>query len=216
MRVLERRMPLQNRVDPCGTIFASPARGTFLGNRGGALHNQNREIVRQYASRRWITCLLEFKGRRRSVMSPGRYTELFFLDEAVALAAGHRPCAECRRERFNAFRDAWIRSESRREGSALLADEIDMELHRSRIDRRRGKISYQAPLNSLPDGCFVQIEGSSLLVRGETLLLWSPEGYIEKRQRPMDVTAVILTPEPIVRCLRQGYRPEIHRSSRAL
>src|SRR3989442_10497195 len=137
-------MPLQNRVDPCGAIFSSADRGTFMGNRGGALHNQKCEIVRPYASRRWITCLLEFKGRRRSVMSPGHYTELFFLDEAVALAAGHRPCAECRRERFNAFRDAWNRSADPRAGNSRLADEIDTELHRARIDRRKGKITYQA------------------------------------------------------------------------
>jgi hypothetical protein len=107
-------MPLQNRVSPRGEIIVSPARGTFMGNRGGVLHNERRQIVRPYASRRWITCLLEFKGRRRTVMSPGRYTELFFLDEAVALAAGHRPCAECRRDRFNAFRDAWERWDQER------------------------------------------------------------------------------------------------------
>ena len=95
-------MPLQNRVDPWGRFFRTTARGTFMGNRGGALHNEAREVVRPCAGRRWITCALEFKGRSRKVMTPGRYTELFFLDEAVAFAAGHRPCAECRRraERF--------------------------------------------------------------------------------------------------------------------
>jgi hypothetical protein len=187
-----------------------------MGNRGGALHNWKREIVRQYASRRWITCLLEFRGRRRSVMSPGQYTELFFLDEAVALAAGHRPCAECRRERFNAFRDAWMRSVDPRAGISPLADEIDRELHRSRIDRRKEKIAHQAALNSLPDGCFVQIESLSYLVRGDTLLLWSPQGYLKRRHRPNDLTVTILTPEPVVRCIRQGYQPEIHKSSLAL
>lgn len=197
-------------------IFRSPARGTFMGNRGGALHNQEREIVRQYTSRRWITCLLEFKGRRRSVMSPGHYTELFFLDEAVALAAGHRPCAECRRERFNAFRDAWIRSGDPPQALFPLADEIDKDLHRARIARRTGKVTYRASLNSLPDGCFVQIEGSSYLVCGDALFLWSPEGYRDKRRRTDDLTVTILTPEPIVRCIRQGYRPEIHKSSFAL
>ena len=93
-------MPLENRVDPYGNIFRSPARGTFMGNRGGALHNHQREIVRPYKDRRWIACVLEFRGRKRSVMTPNRYTELFFLDEAVAFSAGHRPCFECRRERF--------------------------------------------------------------------------------------------------------------------
>ena len=181
-----------------------------MGNRGGAIHNVRREIVRQYAGRRWITCLLEFKGRRRTVMSPGRYTELFFLDEAVALAAGHRPCAECRRERFNAFKTAWNRLAG---GKPPLADEIDLELHGSRILRRAGKVTFQAPLESLPDGCFVQIEGCSYLVLGDALVLWSPAAYVDKRHRPTDLVVTVLTPEPIVRCIRQGYRPQIHKSA---
>lgn len=209
-------MPLQNRVNPCGAIFASTARGTFMGNRGGVLHNQKREIVRPYASRRWITCLLEFKDRRRSVMSPGRYTELFFLDEAVALAAGHRPCAECRRNRFNAFRHAWTYSGTPREANSPIADEMDQELHSTRIDRAKGKVTHDASLNSLPDGCFVQIDGSSYLVRGGTLLLWSPEGYLKKVHAPDALMVTVLTPEPIVRCIRQGYAPEIHESSLVL
>src|SRR5271155_1761722 len=120
-------MPLQNRVDPFGNLIRTPARGTMMGNRGGALHNGDREIVRSYKSRRWIACVLEFRGRRRIVMSERRYTELFFLDEAVAFAAGHRPCAECRRESFNAFKHAW-----RRAGGLTdlpFADEMDSELH---------------------------------------------------------------------------------------
>jgi len=206
-------MPLQNRVAPSGEIFASTARGSFMGNRGGAIHNERREIVRGYASRRWITCLLEFKGRRRTVMSPGRYTELFFLDEAVALAAGHRPCAECRRERFNAFKAAWNRLPG---GKPPLADEIDLELHSSRIHGRTEKATYQASLDALPDGCFVQIEGRSYLLLGDALVLWSPAGYIEKLPRPADLSVTVLTPEPIVRCLRQGYRPEIDKSALAI
>src|SRR5258707_3661680 len=99
---------LQNRVNPWGELFRTPARGTMMGNRGRTLHNAQQEIVRSYGGKRWICCLLEFKGRRRQIMSPGQYTELFFLDEATAFAAGHRPCAECRRERYKAFRAAWI------------------------------------------------------------------------------------------------------------
>jgi hypothetical protein len=179
-----------------------------MGNRGGALHNERREIVRQYASRRWIACQLEFRGRHRSVMSPGRYTELFFLDEAVALAAGHRPCAECRRERFNAFRDAWgVR--------AAGADDIDRELHAARIDRRKGKVTYKAAPDSLPDGCMVQVEDGAFLVHGDALLLWSPEGYVERRRRPHGERVTVLTPEPMVRCLRAGYQPELHQSVKA-
>ena len=205
-------MPLRNRVTPHGEILALEARGTFMGNRGGALHNEKREIVRQYASRRWITCLLEFKGRHRIVMSPGRYTELFFLDEAVALAAGHRPCAECRRERFNAFKATW---QPERMGNFLYADDIDRELHLARIGGLKEKVTYQADSKSLPDGCFVQIADASYLVWRDGLLRWSPEGYLAKDNWPNHGNVTVLTPEPIVRCLRNGYRPEIHKSALA-
>lgn len=198
-------MPLRNRVSPRGEIFATSARGTFMGNRGGVIHNANKEIIRQYASRRWIACVLEFKERRRVVMSPNRYTELFFLDEAVALAAGHRPCAECRRERFNAFRKAWS-------PDPIAADAMDLELHPARIDRRKGKVTYRAPLASLPDGCLIELDQASYLVRGNALFQWSPQGYTSRRGRPNALIAVILTPEPIVRCLVNGYKPAIHNS----
>lgn len=213
-------MPLQNRVDPYGAILRLSARGTMMGNRGGALHNDRREIVRPFKSQRWITCLLEFHGRQRSVMSPGRYTELFFLDEAVALAAGHRPCAECRRERFNAFKHAWVRRDGRRDGADPSeprgANEIDAELHRARIDSRRTKVTYDAALNSLPNGCFVQIEGSAYLIWDDALLLWTPERYSRKDRRPDRLTVTVLTPQPTVECLRQGYEPVTHDSRQAL
>src|ERR1700692_2794907 len=140
-------MPLQNRVDPFGNLFRTPACGTIMGNRGGVLHT-NREIVRPYKSRRWITCVLEFKDRHRIVMSERRYTELFFLDEATSFAAGHRPCAECRRGRFNAFKDAWRRA--RGLDNLPFADEMDLELHPARIDRRN-KVTHQAAMRSMPD-----------------------------------------------------------------
>ena len=209
-------MPLQNRVSPAGDIFADPARGTLMGNRGGAIHNDQRQIVRPYASRRWIACVLEFRGRRRVVMSPGRYTELFFLDEAVALAAGHRPCAECRRQRFNAFKDAWLRSENDRTGDRLFADEMDAAMHAARIDRQRTKVTYRSRMGSLPDGSFARIDGGDWLVWDDALFRWSAAGYIEKRKRADDLTVSVLTPLPIVRCLAAGYRPEIHGSVREL
>jgi hypothetical protein len=199
-------MPLQNRVDPFGNLFRTPARGTMMGNRGGALHNSEREIVRSYKSRRWITCVLEFRGRHRTVMSEGRYTELFFLDEAVAFAAGHRPCAECRRERFNAFKDAWQRAMGL--AGCPFADEMDIELHRARIDKRK-KVAYGAAMESLPDGCFVQIDGRAYLIWGDALLLWTPDGYTRRDARPVDSIATVLTPEPIVRCMRNGYKPQV-------
>ena len=202
-------MPLENRVDPFGVIFRTPARGTFMGNRGGPLHNERREIVRSFKSKCWLICRLEFNGRHRAVMSPRRYTELFFLDEAVALAAGHRPCFECRRERFNAFRAAWQATPSPR------AADIDAELHRSRIDKQGKQITYDACLDSLPIGSFVQIDGLPHLVWNEMLLLWTPERYAESRRRDHRLAVTVLTPRPIVECLRRGYTPEIHQSAHA-
>jgi hypothetical protein len=202
-------MPLQNRVDPFGNLFRTTARGTMMGNRGGALHNGAREIVRTYKSRRWITCVLEFRGRQRTVMSEGLYTELFFLDEAVAFAAGHRPCAECRRASFNAFREAWQRA--RKLAVRPLADEMDLVLHPARIDRRR-KVTHEATLASLPDGCFVAIDGRAHLVWNSALLLWTPEGYAWRVARPAAASMTVLTPEPIVACMRHGYKPQVHES----
>lgn len=203
-------MPLQNRVDPFGNIFRTTARGTMMGNRGGELHDGCREIVRAYKNRRWITCVLEFRGRHRTVMSPGRYTELFFLDEAVALAAGHRPCAECRRASFNAFKEAWRRGAN--QARAAFADEIDLELHRARIDARKNKVTYQAKSDSLPDGPFVKVDGGAYLVWRDSLILWSPAGYAHRESRPKHATLTVLTPRPMVECFRQGYRPAVHDS----
>jgi hypothetical protein len=181
----------------------------MMGNRGGALHNEQREVVRRYKTRRWITCLLQFRGRRRVVMTPGRYTELFFLDEAVAFAAGHRPCAECRHDRFLAFQNAWKRA-------GLLqparADNIDLVLHRHRIDPRGSKVTYETTLQSLPNGSFIAIDGAAWLVWDDALLLWTPEGYAEKVPRPDGVIVTVLTPRPIVECFRHGYQPATHDS----
>ena len=206
-------MPLQNRVDPFGNLFRTDARGTMMGNRGGTLHNSGREIVRSYKSRRWITCVLEFRGRHRTVMSERRYTELFFLDEAVAFAAGHRPCAECRRKSFNAFREAWRQAKGL--ANPPFAGEMDMELHPARIETRK-KVTHEAAMSSLPDGCFVHMEGRAYLVWSDALLLWTPEGYAGRHARPEDSIAAVLTPQPIVECLRHGYKPRIHDSWRSL
>jgi hypothetical protein len=205
-----RKMPLRNRVNPFGAIFETQARGTMMGNRGGALHNQDREIVRDYKSRRWIACVLEFRGRYRIVMSPNRYTELFFLDEAVAFAAGHRPCAECRHESYKAFQRAW--QDAYRLSEPPYADEMDVELHRARIGNRKEKVTYDAPLRSLPDGCFVQVEGCPYLVWDKALVFWTAEGYTKRESRPGDLVVTVLTPQPIVECFRQGYKPQVHDS----
>jgi hypothetical protein len=203
-------MPLQNRVDPWGRIFRSPARGTFMGNRGGALQNERQEIVRQSIGQRWITCVLEFKGRYRQVMTPGRYTELFFLDEAVAFAAGHRPCAECRRPSFNAFVEAWRRRDPKGSGTIVRASEIDAALHRARIDGGKRKVTYEAAVDCLPNGCFVEIGGDAYLVWDDALFLWAPDRYIKRQRRPDGLTVTVLTPAPAVECFRGGYIPQVH------
>lgn len=207
-------MPLQNRVDPWGRIFRSPARGSIMGNRGGALHSEAREIVRPFKGQRWITCVLEFRGRSRKVMTPGLYTELFFLDEAVAFAAGHRPCAECRRSSFNAFVHAWQSSHNAPPGSKVRAPEIDAELHLARIGPRANKVTYEAELGSLPRGCFVEIGGAAYLVWGSTLLRWSAEGYVSGLARADRAAVTVLTPAPVVECFRAGYAPHVHESHR--
>jgi hypothetical protein len=199
-------MPLQNRVDPFGSLIRTTARGAMMGNRGGCIHTADREIVRPFKSRRWITCVLEFKGRHRQIMAPNQYTELFFLDEAVSLAAGHRPCAECRRPRFNAFRAAWGTPPPS-------ADEMDLALHPVRIDARHAKVTWRAPLASLPRGSFVEIDGQPWLVLDDTLLLFTPEGYTTRQPHLPHPAVTVLTPKLTVECLRAGYQPEIHHSA---
>lgn len=206
-------MPLQNRVTPWGELVRSDARGTLMGNRG-VLHNERKEIQWHFRGKRWIVCLLDFRGRRRKVMSPGHYTELFFLDEAVALAAGHRPCAECRRERFEAFREAWARAGQPHAGTRPSAPEMDAALHSARSRTVGIKVTHDADWNSLPDGCFIQVDGAYYLVSGDSLRIWSPAGYGEKVPRPSFGAATVVTPEPTVHCLRRGYRPKIHVSAR--
>jgi hypothetical protein len=149
-------------------------------------------------------------------MTPGLYTELFFLDEAVAFAAGHRPCAECRRERFRAFANAWVRRSEPDSREGARAPVIDAELHLARVDRQGKKVSFRAPLESLPDATFVEIEGAAWLVRDGGILLWTPEGYVRRERRPGHREVAVLTPAPIVECFRMGYVPEIHESARRL
>src|SRR5262245_57945330 len=145
-------MPLQNRVTPFGDLIATEARGTLMGNRG-VLHDDQRRVVRYAQGRRWIACVTSFRGRRRTVMSPRSYTELFFLDEAVALAAGHRPCAECRREDYVRFQAAWARAG----WNDTSADAIDLRLHANRLAGPRARRMYTEEIADLPDGAYVEI-----------------------------------------------------------
>ncbi len=209
-------MPRQNRVTPFGDILATQERGTFMGNRG-VLHNGEGRIRRVWQLKRWIVCVLEFRGRKRQVMTPGRYTELFFLDEATALAAGHRPCAECRHSRFLAFCIAWRTAHPAEGGSSRpTADEIDSQLHTERLAPDRSKRSFMGNLDEMPDGVFVTVAAwgeLAYLVWGDHLLAWSPGGYGERRRRPKGGEVRVLTPKSTVETIRAGYVPEIHASA---
>jgi hypothetical protein len=211
-------MPRQNRVTPSGDILATLDRGTLMGNRG-VLHDAGGRIKRAWQGKRWIACVLEYKSRRRAVMTPGRYTELFFLDEATALAAGHRPCAECRHERFLAFCRAWGAVRPGAGGAPRpAATEIDHRLHAERLTPDRSKRSFVAALDDLPDGVFVTAAKwgeQAYLVWGDGLLAWTPGGYGEQRRRPGGEEVKVLTPPSTVRAIRAGYVPETHPSAGA-
>jgi hypothetical protein len=199
-------MPLQNRVTPFGEIVAYPERGTFMGNRG-ILHDEHRQLTsRHWASNVWITCRLEFKGWKRQVMSPRSYTELFFLDEVTALSAGHRPCAECRREDYNRFRHYWQIGNPHIVVKTV--KDMDRQLHRERIGAGRQKRTYQAMLDALPDGTFIALDGHAYLVWYEDLLLWSPGGYQRRLPRMAGAHVTVLTPASIVNALIAGYIPQ--------
>lgn len=202
-------MPLQNRVTPFGAIVASPGRGLMMGNRG-VLHDDARRVVRGWQTRRWIACVLDFKGTRRTVMTPRRYTELFFLDEAAALSAGHRPCAECRREEYRQFQSLW----RARHGGNAGADEMDLRLHAERLAGKE-KRTYNADLAALPDGAFVALDGAPWLVLDRHLYAWSDSEYAQRRSRPANATLDVLTPPSIVAILAAGYRPGVHPSATA-
>ena len=204
-------MARQNRVTPFGELVATEARGTLMGNRG-CLHDEQQRIRRAFAGRRWIACVLEFRGRRRAVMTPGRYTELFFLDEATALAAGHRPCSECRHEGYRLFRAIW--AEANPDLPAGSADEIDAALHTERLDGQRGKRVYPAPASELPVGVMVADgEGQAYLVLPGELRPWQPGGYGPGIPIPNGRIFQVLTPASIVRAIARGYPVGLHPSA---
>lgn len=202
--------PLQNRVDPFGVIHAVAARGAWMGNRGGCLHNERRELTRRrWVSKRWIACVLVFKERRRTVMTPRRYTELFFLDEATALAAGHRPCFECRREAAQAFAAAWGRAADWPQPPS--ADEMDRVLHgERRLSRGSQSDSPVVRPADLPNGVMVAIPSqdggqSAWLVRDGALYPWSFTGYGECRSAVDVPEAELITPPSMVTAIQAGY-----------
>lgn len=206
--------PKQNRVTPFSTLIATPARGTLMGNRG-CLHDDRGQIRRPFQGHRWIICLLEFKGRKRSIMTPGQYTELFFLDEATALAAGHRPCAECQRDRFNLFREIWAKANPDIANLARpAATAIDAAMHQERIVLSAQQHRFCPSLEDLPDGTFItDDEQSAYLVLRNRLLRWSPAGYEDPAQPAIRFPARLLTPASVVRTLAAGYPAGIHSSA---
>jgi hypothetical protein len=205
-------MPLQNRVDPFGELQATPARGLFFGNRGGRFHTDAKTLtMRRWASRQWICCVLDFKGRRRDVW--GRfYTELFFLDEPTALAAGHRPCFECRRKDAEAFAEAWRKAKHL--PARPYADAMDLVLQDERLEGRKKRL-HRRRIDTLPDAAFVVRDGEAFAVRGDGLLHWTPRGYDSRKPRPRGETIDVLTPPAILAVLANGYRPHWHSSADA-
>jgi hypothetical protein len=202
--------PARNRVSPLGEIIAVPGRGAWMGNRG-RLHEgrDTREVVRNHQHKTWITCALSFRGRRVAQWDPHRYTPLFFLDEAVALAAGHRPCAECRRQAYNAYRTLWAETHG---GAMPYAKEMDAQLHRERT----GGSEHHAAWDGLPDGVFVVTDSGPAVVLGDHVAVWDrrDNAYRDKLGRPRTGTATVITPPATVGILRAGYPVQIDPTSR--
>jgi len=205
-------MPLQNRVAPDGEILASAARGTMMGNRGGQLHKADRSLSsRRWVSRQWICCEIEFRGRQRQVMGPRSYTELFFLDEATALAAGHRPCFECRRKDARRFAESFRLACGLE--TAPSAVEMDKVLHSERLAQSGSKRTFPAYLDSLPAGTIVRVGDLFALYWDARLYPWSFEGYGNALSRAPPTDVEVATPRTIVEVLRHGYRPRVHFSA---
>ena len=216
-RILWPRMPLRNRVTPLSALVADPARGLVYGNRG-CLHDEQGEIRRRFNGKRWIACRLEFRGwKRTQLLQPGRFTELFFLDEATAFAAGHRPCALCRHADYRTFVTLW---HNLHPGDDPGADAIDARLHAERVEQgSRAQRRHDVPFDMLPDGAFVLHDDAPYLVDADRLLRWTPAGYDASVPRPADGRATLLTPPSLVAVLRVGWLPVVpllHPSARTL
>jgi hypothetical protein len=197
--------PAQNRVSPLGEIIAVTGRGSWMGNRG-RLHEGRgtRDVVRNHQHKAWITCVLAFRGRRVTQWEPNRYTPLFFLDEAVALAAGHRPCAECRHSAYTEYRRLWAGTHG---GAMPYAKDIDSQLHHERT----GGDLHRAAWQSLPAGVFVVTDAGPAVVVGDQVAVWDREDniYREKLPRPSSGAAAVITPRSTVEILRAGYPVQI-------
>jgi hypothetical protein len=200
-------MPLQNRVTPFGEFIATPARGTMLGNRGGRFHDAQRRLgPRRWTSKQWICCKLDFNNRHRTVWGDS-YSELFFLDEVTAFAAGHRPCFECRRKDAETF--AALFSGDRNRATAAAMDKV---LHAERLDGKAKRVHRRA-LDALPDGAMIAVDGAPFAVRGDHLLRWTPAGYAGRKNRPRAIAVDVLTPPAMLAVLTRGYAPHWHPSA---
>ena len=200
-------MSLQNRVTPFGELISTSARGTLMGNRGGRIHAANGTLTgRRWASRQWICCVLEFKNRQRDVW--GRYnTELFFLDEVTAFAAGHRPCFECRRRDAEFFARLFSGKKERASAGAM-----DRTLHAERLNGK-AKRTRRRNIDGLPDAAMVALDEDVFAIRGSRLLCWTPAGYAASRARPRGIQVEVLTPPSILSVLARGYLPLWHPSA---
>ena len=199
-------MPLQNRVTPLGELVAEPGRGLVYGNRG-CLHDESGQVRRRSNGKRWIACRLEFRGwLRRPLLQPGHFTELFFLDEATAFAAGHRPCALCRHDDYLRFVAFWRELHP---GDAR-ADAIDERLHTERLSPATGaQLHHRARLRELPAGVFVLHEGAPHLVHGNRLLHWTTDGYTAPLERRAGREVTVITPLSLVSVLGAGWQPVV-------
>jgi hypothetical protein len=206
-------MPLQNKVSPFSSLIATPERGTWTGNRG-VIHNADKEIVRNHAVKYWITCELKYKNFQRKVMTPNRWTELFFLDEATAFAAGHRPCGFCRNADFKRFKSLWLLANGERYGleGNFKMDIIDNFIHQERLDKNGSQKTFKAHLTTLPDGTFVRLNDSSkaYLWFQQNLYEWSFSGYTKVLEFVQNQEVDVLTPFSYVETFRAGYVPEVH------
>ena len=218
-------MTYQNRVDPFGHLFApssSGVRGAWTGNRG-RIHAPGGRISRPYELKRWIYCRLDYPRPSHPVMAPGHWTHLFFLDEATALAAGHRPCAFCLNSRFKAFQAAWAEGNTQRltladsgePAGGFTAPAMDGALHAERLTSSGEKAIYRESVSRLPDGCFILLEGdpAPYLVWGEALFRWTPTGYLSPQPRLPGLAVSVLTPPSTVHALRAGFSPTLHPSA---
>ena len=210
-------MPLRNRVDPWGDLHAEPARGMFTGNRG-CLVDESGEIVRHHRGDLWITCVTEFRGRRNPLARPGRWTPVFFLDEAVALAAGHRPCGYCRLDAYNAYCEAVGRA--RGNSSVPSAPEINRLLKAERYRPGRGlvraadRVLWDASIENLPAGCvIIPGDGQPRLLLADRMLAFSFAGWVDPVDRPRGTTVQVLTPPTSAAALAQGFVPTLHPSA---